>query len=178
MLAWVWVAGCSPSGPFEHEALRSEDGGYVLWYRSPPWRLWKREGARTWLAIPRAGASLEDAERGVDPKFVLEVRPVLGREPEAAARREAARARGRGEEIVQGPQALPWEEGPTGWQLSSRSRSEPVRNHRYVFLARPSRGGSLSLSFSAFPSLQSGEVDAMIRFVEPDVAVADGGEEP
>ncbi len=120
---------------------------------------------------------MEDAERGVDPKFVLEARPT-GRTPESAARREAPQARARGEQIVQGPTTLQWTGAPPGWELSTRSMSEPVRNHRYVFLQRPIRGGALALRFSAFPSLRNEEVDAMIRFVEPDVRVADAGEEP
>ncbi len=170
--------GCSPSGPFEHEAFRSEEGGYVVWYRSPPWQLWRHSGASVWLAIPRAGASLEEADRGIDPKYVLQVRPERAA-PEAAARREAGAARARGEDLVAPP--APYESpagGPSGWQLLTRSPTEPARNHRYVFLARARRGGSLSLRFDAFPSLQEPEVDAMIALVEPDVTPTDAGSEP
>ncbi len=174
LLLW---GGCVPSGPFEHEALRNEEGGYVVWYRSPPWELWRQSGPTAWLAIAREGASLDDADRGVDPKYVLEVRPV-SRPPEASARREVGAARARGEEVVVPPEPYEPEEGPGGWQLLTRSSTEPQRNHRFVFLTRERRGGSLALRFSAFPSLQQPEVDAMIALVEPDVAVSDAGSGP
>ena len=158
----TFAVACAPPGTDprnQRDVYEAEEGQFRVYYLSPPWELVVAEAEQVSLRIPSNRMEMLGDDAG-PPKYLLVAAAAagqpegLGQEAEAALRADGAMS------VVS--RALTTDQGVDGLDVVATIAD---RWFRSVFLPlSPSR--SLRLDFSATPSLDTEEVDGMVRLVE------------
>lgn len=163
----VVLAGCGqPERYAEWRTYVAPDGEYRLRYLDPPWEVVDSDGATARLEVANNSERFAGRDSSLPAKYELTIGLEGGRAG-MLARREVARARDRGEEIVLEPSPIETRSGDTGFEVVTRETSGQFLNRRFVWIDRPG-GGTVHLAFVTVPDPQEAEVDAMIESVDVD----------
>ena len=164
------LAACAPPGddPFSRLTVYEPPSGeYRVRYLEPPWELVSSAGTTVFLRIQSNAMSVGGFEGGPGKyELVATVEPGT---PAARIASERVAAVSRGELPLEGPRAVTTDADIVGQELLTQGDDAIERHFRYVYLPLDA-SRVLRLAFEATPSLDTSEVDAMIRLVSVGVA--------